>query len=83
MKRFEYLSLSIELNVKTTLQKQYQNLDNISESNKIIKKEKPRIEKYNKSNPIYDSKYSFYPYCNIINFNSLSLRSKYPIFLSF
>ena len=65
------------------MQKQYQNLDNISESNKIIKKEKPRIEKYNKSNPIYDSKYSFYPYYKIENFNNFFVVPKYPTLFSF
>ena len=37
---------------------------------------------YDRSNLIYDSKYSFYAYHNIENFNSLSLVSKYSI-LSF
>ena len=50
---------------------------------KIIKKEKPTFKKYNRSNLIFNSKYSFYEYYNIRNFNSLSLSSKYPILLYF
>ena len=41
------------------------------------------FEKYNRSNLIDDSKYSFYPYYNIKNVNSLSLTSKYSILFSF
>ena len=38
--------------------------------------------KNNRSNLIYDSKYSFYE-CYNINFNSLSLASKYKVLTSF
>ena len=50
---------------------------------KAIKKEKPTLTKYNSSNPIYDSKHSFYPYFNIKDFNSLSALSKYKILFLF
>ena len=63
--------------------KQYQKLDNTYKSDKIIEKEKPTLKKYNRSNLIYDRKYSFYPYCNIKNFNSLSLLSIYPVLFLF
>ena len=46
----------------------------------MIKKEKPKLKKYNRSNQIYGSKYSVYPHYNIKNF--LSLTSKYPILFS-
>ena len=67
--RFEYSPLGKELKAQT-------------EFDKIIKKEKPTLKKYNRLNLIYDSKYSFYPYYNIKNFNSLSLTLKYPILFS-
>ena len=83
MKRFEYLRLGKELKAQTDiLKKQYKKIDNTYESEKIIKKEKPTLEKYNRSNLIYESKYSFY-LNNIKKFNSLSLTSKYPILFSF
>ena len=50
---------------------------------KAIKKEKPTLKKYNRSNPIYDSKHSFYPYFKIKDFNSLSALSKHPILFLF
>ena len=65
------------------VKKQYQKFDNIFDFDKLIKKEKQTTKKYNRSSPIYDSKYSFYLYYNIKNFNSPSLTSKHPIFLSF
>ena len=63
-------------------EKQYKRLDKTYELDKIIKKEKPTVKKYNRSNLIYDSKYSFYEYYNIKNFNSLSHESKYPFLAS-
>ena len=48
----------------------------------MIKKEKPTFKKYNRSNLFSSSKYSFYEYYNI-NFNSLSLTSKYEVLTSF
>ena len=84
MKRFEYLPLGKELKAQTDIaKKQYLKLDITYESEKIIKKEKPTLEKYDRSNLIHDSKYSFYPYYNITNFNSLFLISKYPALFSF
>ena len=83
MKRFEYSPLGKELKAQTNIaKKQYQTLDDTYEFDKIIKKEKPTFKKYNRSNLIYNSKYSFYENYNI-NFNSLSLISKYKILFSF
>ena len=76
MKRFE-------LEAQTGIaKKQYQKLDNTYDSEKIIKKEKPTLKKYNRSNVIYNGKYSFYEYF-IKKINSLFLTSKYPILLLF
>ena len=83
IKRFEYLPLSRELKAETdNAKKLYQKFDTY-EFDRIIKKEKTMFEKYNRSNLIDDSKYSFYPYYNIKNVNSLSLTSKYLILFSF
>ena len=51
MKGFEYL-------------KQYQKVDNTFVFDKIIKKEKPTLENYRKSNLLYDANQSFYRYCS-------------------
>ena len=84
MKRFEYSSLGKELRAQTDIaKKQYKKLDDTYEFDKIIKKEKPAFKKYKRSNLIHNRKYSFYEYYNIKNSNSLSLKSKYPILLSF
>ena len=84
MKRFEYSLLHKELKAQTDITKrQYQKLYNTYESEKIITKENPTLSKYNRPNLIYDCKYSFYPYYNIKNFNSIFLTSKYPILFSF
>ena len=42
--------------------KQYQKLDNTIDFVKNIKTKKPTLKKYNKSNLIYDSNYSFFKY---------------------
>ena len=42
-----------------------------------------KYEKYNRVNPIDDSKYSFYPYYNIKTSDDLSCMSKYSILLLF
>ena len=82
-KGFEYSPLGKELKAQTNIaKKQYQNLDNTYKFDEIIKKGKPKFRKYNRSNLICNSKYSFYEYYNIKNFNSLSLKSKYSILLS-
>ena len=63
MKRFEYVPLAKELKVQTDIaKKKYKKLDNIFEFDKIVKKEKPTLESYNKSNLIYNSKHSFHKY---------------------
>ena len=83
IKRFEYLPLGRELKAETdNAKKLYQKFDTY-EFDRIIKKEKTMFEKYNRSNLIDDSKYSFYPYYNIKNVNSLSLTSKYSILFLF
>ena len=49
MKRFEYLPLDKESKSQTDIAKrQYQKLDNTFEFDKIIKKEKPTLKKYNR-----------------------------------
>ena len=84
VKRFEYSPLGQELKKQTSVaEKQYKKLDNTFEFDKIIKKEKPTLKKYNRSNLTYDSKYSFYPHYNIKNFNKMSLTLKYPILFLF
>ena len=82
MKRFEYLLLGKELKAQTHIaKKQYQKLDDTYQFDKTIEKEKQTLKEYNRSNLIYDSKHSFYPYSNIKDLNSFSLESKYPILL--
>ena len=61
LKRFEYSPLGKELKNQTSVaEKQYQKLDNTYESDKIIKKEKPKLENYSKSDLIYDANHSFF-----------------------
>ena len=84
MERFDYLPLGKELKALTDIaNKLYHKLENTFEFDKTIKKEKPTLKKYNRSNLIYNSKHSFYECYNIKNFNSLPLTSKYPFLLSF
>ena len=53
IKRFEYSPLGKKLKAQNdTAKKQYQKLDNTYEFDKIIKKEKPKLEKYSKSDLI-------------------------------
>ena len=83
MKRFEYSLLGKEIKAQSDItKKQYQKFDNNFEFDKTIEKEKPTIEKYNRSNLIYSSKFSFYEYYDT-NFNSISLKSKFKIFTFF
>ena len=71
MKRFEYSPSDKELKAQTDIaKKQYQKLDDTYELDKIIKKT-PTFKKYNQSNLIYSSKYSFY---HNINFNVLYIK---------
>ena len=57
MKRFEYSHFGKELKTQIDIaKKQYQGLDKFFKSDE---KEEPMLEKYNKSNLIYNSKYSF------------------------
>ena len=85
MKRFEYFPLGKELKVQTDIaRKKYQQLDHTFEFDKVIKKEKPTSRNYNKSNLIYDRKYSFYKYYNDNkNFDNLSFKSKYSFLRNF
>ena len=75
IKRFEYSPLGKELKAQTDIaKKQYQTLDTIYESDE---KEEPKIKKYNKSNLIYNSKYSFYKhYSDRKKFDNISFESK-------
>ena len=83
IKRFENSPLGSELKKQTDIaEKQYKKLDNTYEFDRI-KKEKPTIKKYNRSNLIYNSKCSFYEYYNIKHFNSVSLTLKHSNLLSF
>ena len=84
MKRLEYSSLGKELKAQTDIaKKQHKKLDNTYEFDKIIKEEKPAFKKYNRSNLIYNRKFSYEYYTTIKNSNSFSVTSKYPILLSF
>ena len=62
--------------------KQYEKRYNDFEFDETIKKEKPTIKNYNRSNLIYSSKFSFYEYY-IINFNSISLKIQFKFLTSF
>ena len=74
IKGFEYSPLGKELKAQTGIgKKQYQKVDNTFEFDKIIKKEKPTIENYSKSNLIYDTNHSFY----------LSFKSKHSFLNEF
>ena len=75
MKRFEYLLLGSELKKQTdTAEKLYKTWDTTYEFDRI-KKQKPTIKKYNRSDLTYIGKYRFYQY----SLNSLSLTSKYKV----
>ena len=64
--------------------KQYQKLDHTFEFNKIIKKEEPTFNNYNKSNLIYNSKYSFYKYYrDSKKFDNLSFKLNYSFLYEF
>ena len=78
MKRFEYSPLGKELKAQTDIaKKQYQQLDDTFEFDKIIKKEERTFENCNKSNLIYNSKYSFYKcYHNSKKVDNLSSKIK-------
>ena len=76
MKRFEYLPSGKELKAQTDItKKQYQKLDNIFGFEKIVKKERAKLENYSKSNLLYDANHSFYRYYrdkkNLITFLSI------------
>ena len=80
IKRFEYSPLGKELKAKIHIaKKQYQNLHNTYEFDEVIKKEKPTFKSYERSNLMYNSKFSVSEYYNI----KFSLTSKYPTLLLF
>ena len=84
IKRFKYSLLGSDLTKQTDIaEKQHKRFDNTNEFDKIIKKEKPTVKKYNRSNLIYNSKHKFYEHCNIKKLNNPSLESKYPSLPSF
>ena len=71
----QYSPLGKELKAQTDIaKKQYQKLDDTFGLDKIIKKEKPTLENYSKSNLLYDANHSFYRYYrdkkNLITFLS-------------
>ena len=81
MKRFKYSLFGKELKAQTDIaKKQYRKFDHDFEFDKTIKNKKPTFKKCNRSNLMYDNKYSFYEYCNIKKFNSLSLLSDIPFY---
>ena len=64
--------------------KQYQKLDNTFGFDKIIKEEERTFKNYNKSNLIYNSKYSSYKYDrDSKKFHNLFLKSKYSFLQEF
>ena len=68
----------------TLQRKRYQKLDDTYEFDKIIKKEKPRLENYSKSDLIYNSNNRFYKYYrNSKKFVNLSLKSKDSFLVDF
>ena len=85
LKRFEYSPLGKELKALTDItEKQYQKLRDTYEFDKIIKKEKPTLENYSKSDLIYNNNYSFYKYyCDSEKLDNLSLESKYAFLAEF
>ena len=84
MKRFEYSPFSKELKAQAdTAKKHYQKLDDTYEFDEISKEEKLEYKKYNSKNLVYNSKHSFCGYCNNKKFNSLPIKLKYLILLSF
>ena len=85
MKRFENSSLGNKLKAQTDIaKKQYQKLDDFYESDKIIKKEKPTLKIYSKSDIIYNSNYSCYKYYrDSKKFDNISLESKYTFLVEF
>ena len=57
------MPLGKEIKAQTDItKKQYQKLGITFEFDKQVKKEEPKVENYNKSNLIYNSKHSFYKY---------------------
>ena len=85
IKRLEYSPLGKELSAQADMaKKQYQKLDDTYEFDNIIKKEKPVLENYSKSDLIYNSSYCFYKYYRESKkFDNLSLESKYLFLAEF
>ena len=85
MKRFEYSLFGKELKPQIDIaKKQFQKLDNTSEFDKIIKKKEAKFKNCNKSNLIYNSKYSFYKYYrDNEKSDNLSFKSKYSFLYEF
>ena len=82
MKRFDYSPLGKELKAQTDFaKKQYRGLIKFFRSNE---KEKPTLKKYNKSDLICNSKYSFYKYYrDNKKIDSFSFKSKYSFLFEF
>ena len=61
--RFGYSSLGRQLKSQMDIaKKHYQKLDDTFKFDKVIKKEKPTLKNFNKSDLLYNSKYNFYNY---------------------
>ena len=76
--------MSLKCNLRPSIAgKQYKKLDKGYELDKINKKEKPSVKKYNRSNLICYNKYSSYEYYKIMHLDSFPLELKYPILASF
>ena len=86
IKRFEYSFLDKNLKAKTSAaEKQYQVLNKIfkaDEKEELVTIKKEKLEITNKSNLMYNSKYSLSEYRNVRKYYDLSLKLKYKL-LSF
>ena len=82
LKRFEYSPLNKESKAQTDIaKKQYQKWEDTPKFNKMIIR---KVEKYTKSNLIYNNKHIFYKsYSHSKNFDNLSLKSKYSFLVEF
>ena len=74
-KIFKYLPFDKELKAQTGIAKKNQNLNDTYKFDKIIKKEKPTLQNYNKSGLIYRKNYSLSKYYHDVRkFDNLSLK---------
>ena len=77
IKRFEYSPLGKELKKQTSVaEKQYQNFDNVFESDKIQEDKTKSRKSRTKSNLVYSNYFTFYKLHDINDFVKRSLDSK-------